>query len=104
MVTIFSTLDASVLYVRVSSENSKLEIILPVKEGCAARRDFFLTQVLIEEHGGIRDGPWEVDVLSESFRSGNAVLQGTFVEHVRWEFRQARMHTILDLKSDGPVA
>ena len=62
-----------------------------------------MTQILIKEHGCIGKGPWEVDILPEAFRSGDAVLKGTLVEHVGRELGEAGMHPVLDLQADRPV-
>lgn len=62
-----------------------------------------MTQVLVEEHGCIRDGPREVDILAETLWGSDTVLQRALVEHVGREFRQARMHAVLHLQTDRPV-
>ena len=62
-----------------------------------------MAQVLVEEHGRIRDRPREVDVLAEPFGRSNSVLQGSLVEHVGRELREARMHAVLHLQADGAI-
>lgn len=76
----------------------------PVKERRPTRRYLFLSQVLVEEHWCIRDGPGEVDVLAKTLRGSDTILQCAFVEHIGRELRATRVHTILDLKSNWAVA
>jgi hypothetical protein len=62
-----------------------------------------LAKVLVEKHRRIGDRPREVDILPQALRSSNTVLQSAFIEHVRREFGQAGVHSVLNLKSDRPV-
>ena len=58
----------------------------------------------MEVHRRGRLRPREVYILLEALGSGHAVLKRALVEHVRWEFGEARVHTVLHLKADGTVA
>ena len=58
----------------------------------------------MEEHRHIFIGPREIDILAKSFGCRDSILQRSFVEHVGRKFRKARVHAVLDLKADGPIA
>ncbi|CAK5265135.1 unnamed protein product [Mycena citricolor] len=76
----------------------------PVQKRRPAARDFLLAQVLVEEHRRVGNRPREIDVLAQSFGGRDAVLQSPFVEHVRRELGQTRMHPILHLQADRSIA
>ena len=77
---------------------------VPVQKRCSAGRNLFLTKVLVEEHGGIRNGPREIDVLPQTFRRRHTVLERPFVEHIGREFRKTWVHTVLNLETNWAVA
>lgn len=58
----------------------------------------------MEEHWCTRLRPREIDILLQPLGRGDTVLEGTFVEHIRREFGQAGVHSILYLQTNGPVA
>ncbi|RUS31225.1 hypothetical protein BC938DRAFT_478226 [Jimgerdemannia flammicorona] len=66
--------------------------------------NLFLTQVGVEKHGCLGDGPGEVNVLAEPLLGGDAVLQGALVEHVTRELGKARVHAVLNLQANRPDA
>jgi hypothetical protein len=76
----------------------------PIEERSTAWGDLFLPEVLVEEHRGVWHRPWEIHVLPQTLRGRDTVLQSPFVEHIGREFRQARVHAVLDLQADGAVA
>ncbi|KAJ7264918.1 hypothetical protein B0H12DRAFT_215232 [Mycena haematopus] len=75
-----------------------------VEERRPAARDLLLAEVLVEEHGRVRHGPGEVDVLAQPLGGGDTVLKRALVEHVGREFGKTWMHAVLNLKSNGAVA
>lgn len=104
LVTIFSTLAASVLEAKISrSPAAQSSQFQPVEETGPARRYLFLTEVLVEEHGGVGYRPREVNVLPQALGGCDSILQCPLVEHVGREFREARVHAILHLKTYRPV-
>jgi len=76
----------------------------PVEEGGSTRRDLLRSEVLVEHHRRICDGPGEVDVLPQPLGRGDSVLERSFVEHVGGELGETGMHSVLDLKSNGTVS
>jgi len=102
LVTIFSTLDASVLQkVRIGSSYG---FNIPVQERSSTGGNLLLSQVLVEKHRRVGNWPREVDILAQSFRSRDTVLKCAFIEHVGREFGKAWMHSILNLETNRAVA
>ena len=56
---------------------------------------------MVEEHRLFYGRPGEVKVLQDAVLLGDTVLQRAFVERQRGKVTQARMHAILNLKSNG---
>src|SRR5712675_1032671 len=76
----------------------------PVQKRGPTAGYLFLTQILIEKHGCVWNRPGKVNIFPQPLWGGDTVLQSTLVEHVGWEFGQARVHAILHLQTDRTVA
>lgn len=79
-------------------------IDIPVQERSTTGRNLFIAQVLVEKHWCVRHRPGEIDILSQSLRSSDTVLQGSFVEHVARKFGETRVHAVLHLESYRTVS
>lgn len=74
-----------------------------IEERGTAGRNLFVAEILVKKHRRLWHGPREIDVFADSLGSSDTILQSAFVEHVGGKLRQAWVHSVLDLQTNGSV-